>query len=269
MKIIVSERYRTPLPLERQLGMWVDRIGHSAGHQEPGLLRILNLYAVVSVIEGQGVFQSPSTGTIELVSGDAVLLFPMEPSMYYDDGRSWSTRWIVWNGADADNLVAANCFSPAVPFVQGGLGVIASAYRRIEELLKREDTAAIMERRNIMHELLLELYRLQSASGSDASRAMLDQVNTFMADHLHRAFSIEEMARYCGLSESHFRRLFKAATGASPVEFITSRRITAAKELLKRDVPVKEIAEQLAFRSEFYFRRVFREKVGVTPGQYR
>jgi AraC-like DNA-binding protein len=223
----------------------------------------------VSVIEGKGLFRSPAAGDIELVSGDAVLLFPMEPATYFDDGNSWTTRWIVWNGSDADRLIAANCFSPAKPLIKGGLGVIASVYKRIEELFGREDTGAIMERRNIMHELLLELYRLQNISGAAIYRDLLDRVNDFMEKNLYQSFAIENMARHCGLSESHFRRLFKAATGSGPVEFITSRRISAAKEMLRQNVPVKEIAQRLAFSSEFYFRRVFKEKVGIPPGQYR
>ena len=268
MDIVISERFRTPLPLERQLGMWVDRIGNSTGNQGEGPLRILNLYAVLSVTEGRGMFNSPATGNIELVAGDVILLFPMEPAVYFSDGNSWSTRWIVWNGNDADRLIASNCFSPAKPLVKGGIGAIASVYRRTEDLFGREDTAAIMERRNLIHEMLLELYRLQNASGTEVHRNLIEKVNVFMEDHLYQTFSIADMARYCGLSESHFRRKFKVATGSGPVEFITSRRISAAKEMLRQNIPVKEIAERLAFSNEFYFRRVFKEKVGIPPGQY-
>lgn len=56
--------------------------------------------------------------------------------------------------------------------------------------------------------------------------------------------------------------------GGSPKEFIISRKISKAKEYISAQVPVKEVAYLLGFNNEFYFRRVFKKIVGITPREF-
>ena len=268
MKVEISERYRTPLQSEREMGLWVDRIGNSTARQALPSLRILNLYGVVAAVDGQGVFNSLGSGKIKFEAGDAMLLFPLEPAAYGSVDAPWTTEWIVWNGKDAEQLVASKCFSPDYPLIKNGAAPMVKARQHLAALLGQEDISTVMERRVILLDMLLELYRRQNVSATRRHRDLTSLALGYIEANLHRAFAIEELAKHCGLSESHFRRLFKLATGASPVEFVTSRRISAAKQMLRQNIPVKEIARRLVFSNELYFRRVFKETVGLPPGQY-
>lgn len=269
MKIIISEKYRTPSLQERRLGLWVDRIGSSSSTQgKQDELRVLNLYAAVAVINGNGLFTSPSTGDITLEQGDTVLLFPAEPTAYGAANGSWDIIWIVWDGSDAEGMISCNCFNPRSPLVRSGTGGVVQAYNKIERLMGREDVAAIMERRLILHEMLLELYQLQNHEEMGRNRQLITMTAKFVEDNLSVVFDIAGLAAYCGFSETHYRRLFKEITGSTPLEYITSKRISEAKKLLHQGVAVKDIADRLGFSSEFYFRKVFRERTGVTPGKF-
>ena len=89
-------------------------------------------------------------------------------------------------------------------------------------------------------------------------------------DNLHTKLSLSMLAGAAGLSESYFSRLFKREVGMSVPEYITSKRIEAASNMLRyTDYSVLDIAEYLCFSSESYFIKVFREHTGLTPKAFR
>lgn len=82
--------------------------------------------------------------------------------------------------------------------------------------------------------------------------------------------SIEEYAKMCGLSCGGFRRLFKQYMGKSPRRHIIDNKISAAKRLLEEsNLSVREISEILGFENTSYFCRLFKERVEVTPSEFR
>ena len=99
----------------------------------------------------------------------------------------------------------------------------------------------------------------------DVLRAM-----DFIYEHLHEQLTAERVADEVGLSRGYFCALFKREAGVGIAEYIQSRRIEAAKNMLRHsEIPYAEIAAILSFSSQSHFSRVFREKVGVTPREYR
>lgn len=80
---------------------------------------------------------------------------------------------------------------------------------------------------------------------------------------------ISEIANRCGISESGFRKEFKAETGLSPTEYRLDARITKAKYLLEStDMNVSEIADALRFYDAAYFCRMFKLRTGLSPMQF-
>lgn len=81
--------------------------------------------------------------------------------------------------------------------------------------------------------------------------------------------SIAELSQRCGMSESGFRRAFKAVYGESPISYLLKLRIEKAKELLILDLSLDEIARQTGFTDANYLVRYFKKLTGMTPGKYR
>lgn len=78
--------------------------------------------------------------------------------------------------------------------------------------------------------------------------------------------SVSYLASNAEMSEVYFRKLFRAAYGCTPSEFITNCRISYAKELLCDSyLSLSEIAEHCGFSSASYFCRVFKKCTGITP----
>lgn len=85
-----------------------------------------------------------------------------------------------------------------------------------------------------------------------------------------QTLSISEIAKKCNVSEIYFRRLFKEYSKKSPIEYRMSAKMEKAKKLLLfDDLNVNEISDLLGFTDASYFCKQFKERVGVSPIQYR
>jgi AraC family transcriptional regulator len=83
-------------------------------------------------------------------------------------------------------------------------------------------------------------------------------------------FSLEQIARECRLSVSHFARAFTRSTGISPHRWLMQRRVEVAKDLmLTTDYSLAEISLRCGFFDQSHFTRVFTKATGETPGRWR
>lgn len=95
-------------------------------------------------------------------------------------------------------------------------------------------------------------------------------VLTYIDEHYTENLSLETIAAYSGFSKYHFSRLFKQYTDATYYDYLNHRRLKAAEILLAQpDLSVTEIALQSGFASISTFNRIFRQKKGCTPSEYR
>ena len=95
---------------------------------------------------------------------------------------------------------------------------------------------------------------------------VVDHVRAHLADDL----ALDDLARQARLSPFHFARLFRRTTGQSPHQFILGQRAERARRLLEEgDLPLVLVAAECGFASQSHLTRVFRERIGTTPGAYR
>jgi AraC-like DNA-binding protein len=83
-------------------------------------------------------------------------------------------------------------------------------------------------------------------------------------------FCIEHIFNNVPISKDYARRLFTAATGKTPSEYLTEKRIYFAKQLIISysghcDISLKKIAHQSGFEDPYYFSRVFKKITGKCP----
>jgi AraC family transcriptional regulator len=99
----------------------------------------------------------------------------------------------------------------------------------------------------------------------------LRAVVEYVEEHLDAGPRLEQLAAVARLSPYHFARQFKAATGLPPHEYIISRRVERARQLLqgRGDLSLAEVAAQAGFTDQSQFSRHFKRLVGVTPRQFR
>jgi len=110
-----------------------------------------------------------------------------------------------------------------------------------------------------------------AARGANALQTYkLRRVIEAMKARLAEAFCLPYLAQIAGLSDYHFSRLFKRATGLSPSQYFIRLRMARARQLLlETDLSVIEIGMEVGYSSPGHFSQVFRREVGVTPRAYR
>ena len=123
-----ESRFRTPGPSEQACGLWVDRIGAGVTTRSPHRsLRVLGQFATVTVDVGEGWFFSPQSGKQAVHVGDVMVLYPDCPTRY-GPFKQWNTRWIVWNGPEANMLKKLGYLPRGVPIVRRGNAAVDQAH---------------------------------------------------------------------------------------------------------------------------------------------
>lgn len=133
--------------------------------------------------------------------------------------------------------------------------------------------------KNLLSSLYIELLRIfkESSHSYDTPSTQEKRYSLVIApalDYIHKhymdALSTPLLAELCGLSETHFRRLFNRIMGSSPTEFINSVRIDeACRLLLTTKDSILAISEQVGFHSVSSFNRHFLSLLDDTPSKWR
>jgi AraC-like DNA-binding protein len=97
----------------------------------------------------------------------------------------------------------------------------------------------------------------------------LDNLRTQV--YLHPGqWNVTKMAEYVHLSRSHFSLKYKEVFGVTPnFDINTAAMLEASKLLITTDLSVNKIGKRLGYSRSDYFIRIFKEKYGVTPIEYR
>lgn len=92
----------------------------------------------------------------------------------------------------------------------------------------------------------------------------------YMDQHFTKTLSISDMAKDFDISEDYFYKVFKKATGQTPINYILQLRVQYAKQLLKTtDMSISDIGYEVGFDSSSYFSKTFKKLTGLTPRKYR
>lgn len=108
--------------------------------------------------------------------------------------------------------------------------------------------------------------RSKYVSSNSAVRKALDYINA----NAYRPISLNDVAAHVNISRTYFSQVFKQETGENFVDYLTGVRIENAKKYLTlSDMKTYEIAEKAGFQDNSYFCRIFKEREGITPSDYR
>ncbi|WP_372070165.1 AraC family transcriptional regulator (plasmid) [Tistrella mobilis] len=98
---------------------------------------------------------------------------------------------------------------------------------------------------------------------------ILHRVDDWIDAHLDQAITLDDLAALADLSGFHFHRMFHLSRGIAPHAWVTWKRVTRARILLRTDQPIAAIAAACGFSSQSHLTRVFQRHVGKTPAVYR
>ncbi len=99
--------------------------------------------------------------------------------------------------------------------------------------------------------------------------AAVKRAKDFLSAHLDQPVELETLAREAGLSAFHLIRVFRKATGLTPHNWLLDRRVHQACNLLRDGLSATHVAAMTGFSDQSHLTRVFKQRLGVTPGRFR
>ena len=240
--------------------------GHTWG---PG---VRDHYLIHLVVAGKGVYQV-NGASHTLQEGDLFLAKPNQLITYAaDETDPWEYYWVGFNGACANKLVQQTPFSDAHPVhhCKDPQTVREALYNIYLSRGPEPQCEALMTGYLyiFMAHLMKEAREAMPNVGSSSSQYVLAAIKYIQFNYSHD-ISVDDIAKAVGVSRSHLYRVFMSNVGQSPIDYLTSYRISEVCSLLKNSsLSIAEIAVSVGFFDQFYFSRVFKKVKGVPPSKY-
>jgi AraC family transcriptional regulator of arabinose operon len=235
-------------------------------------------WLLIYTIEGKGRF-GYAAGEVVSEPGDLVLLRPGTPHDYGVEGtlQRWELLWTHFH--PRPHWLEWMTWPEAAPGAGGirrlrldgstrdaVVGRFHDCHRLATGAMRRREDLAM----NALEEVLL---RCQAANPlSDASRGdeRVREAMEYICQNLARRIDLHDIAESAGLSVSRLAHLFRAETGVTCQQFLESRRLGRAVQLLElTPLSIKQIAIQVGFDNPFYFTLRFKKQTGVSPRAWR
>jgi AraC family transcriptional regulator of arabinose operon len=212
------------------------------------------------------------------LSKDHFLIIPRDtPHTYWaSDDDPWSTYWVHFRGENAAYYV------DRIPRPGQPIPVEATAREEAVRLFRHCLDALhdgyglptlIYAAQSTQHILSLLLYRnksLPSDQRSGPRRSKIEAAIEYMQEHLTENLRLQDFASVAGMSVSHFSERFRRQTGQSPMAYFIHLRMRLACRLLDLSgKTVKAVALQIGYRDPYYFSRIFKKSMGISPDKYR
>jgi AraC-like DNA-binding protein len=208
-------------------------------------------------------------GTHVIGPGDVIVLNPEEAHAGGPpDAASWTYRALYVR----PELMRAVTDRAAVPAFGGDVvrdRELAARLRRFHRLTERPGSSALEREGHLAEALLLLVERngVPTRRPGREARAVR-RSREYLQEHAGEQVTLEELARYAGLSPSHLSRVFRDAMGMPPHAYQTQVRVRRAQSLLRSGRPIGEVAAAAGFYDQAHLTRHFKRIVGLTPGRY-
>lgn len=232
-------------------------------------------YAIGAFISGQHIYNHGGVLT-RAGANDLCFINPEEVHDGTPHGNGYVYRIIYPKAALLIQLMEDVTGRPAAaPSFQGPVvhdPELSVQFIRVHEALERNtDPLAADEAMTAILARMIERYaggnlrRGRSVQEPDA----VSRAKDFLAEHLDAQVELSALADAAGISPFHPIRVFRKATGLTPHAWLVDRRLHRASELLRQGKAPAGIAMSCGFADQSHLSRLFKSRVGVTPGQYK
>jgi len=191
-----------------------------------------------------------------------------------DENDPWTIYWVHFSGRDMDTFnrsFGIGMFDGPQPIIfnEKGLQIWNMMYQNLEMGYSKEN----LTNTNLCLYSFIATFlypdRQVNEKKQDAKNLINDTI-LYMQSELHRQLTVEDMALKQGLSISHFSSLFRKATGMSPIDYFIHLKLQKACLLLySSDIKIKKVAAEIGYDDPYYFSRLFKKYMKVSPDQYR
>ncbi len=191
-----------------------------------------------------------------------------------DEKNPWTIYWIHFGGESLqqfNNMHAVkNYFKPH--HIKANKEIIAVFTKMYKALEAGYSTDNIVFANICLYEFIsLFIYQQKHFTNEPViKKDCVDEAIDYMQNRISDNITLEELSKQSNYSVSRFSNLFRQKTGYAPIDyFIQMKMQRASQELDFTDKSIKDIAYSLGFDDPYYFSRMFKKVVGMSPLNYR
>lgn len=222
------------------------------------------LSVVGYTVRGRGWIEQD--GVEEICEPGQFFVLPLGGTHQYRPQPEWEFYWVNVRGDLWGSLLTRYGLSRAVVFDIPAAG--ESFVKCISDCMDSETSAEEAQRQLQMElfGLLLHMYENHTANAPLLARRIRDALDRCCLSPITK----EEICEKVGITVRHAQRVFRAAYGQSLHDYICTKRIEHARDLLRRsNEPLGKIAEMVGISDEKYFITFFKRHTGQTPADFR
>ena len=117
---------------------------------------------------------------------------------------------------------------------------------------------------------LMECTQAISSVKKAEENPIIKKVCTYVDENLSNDISLETAADFAGVSSFYLSKLFKEEKGETFINYISDKRLEKSRMLLETtELSIKEITAEVGYNDQNYFSRIFKNKYGLSPKEYR
>ena len=236
----------------------------------------ISQYILIYCTRGAGWYEL--AGKRYSVGSDQLFILPAEKPHAYgaDLDDPWTIYWVHFKGEMAG--IFAEGFSTPFSIPSGDdsristrLGVFEEIYRTLKNGYSSDNlsysAAALYYFLGSMK--YLGKYR-KSHETHEGERDIVETAIHFMRENLSKRLTLADIARHVNYSPSHFSAVFSRRTGYAPVYYFNQLKIQQASTYLDfTDLKITQICPRLGIDDPYYFSRLFRKHMGMSPSDYK
>lgn len=213
------------------------------------------------------------TVQVSAVPGDCFFLNCMgEYTHISSEQDPWELLWIHFYGPQADAYYHYFCEHHSWHFHSSHLSslteAISSVIRYHEE---KSDDTDLLTAREIVN--ILTMICTESETRKEADTALSEKLKSiarYLDEHYRETISLDFLAEHFFISKYYLSREFKKEFGTTIIQYILTKKITNAKELLRySNASIEDIAQLCGIDDASYFNKVFKKMEGCTASEYR
>jgi len=191
-----------------------------------------------------------------------------------DEKDPWTIYWIHFSGSDINTFNRGFNINPLdgpkeILYNEKGLELWSSMYKNLEMGYGKEN----LNKTNLCLYHLVSSFLYPDQNLNEKKQDERDLINNtiiYMRSKLAEKLTLENLASMNKLSVSHFSLLFRKETGMAPLDYFIHLKLQhASLLLLTTEIKVINISKSIGYEDAYYFSRLFKKNMKVSPLQYR
>lgn len=230
-------------------------------------------YILIFCIKGEGTVKF-NEKIFTIKEGSIIIIPPNTPHIYYsNDSNPWDIFWVHFDGNYGNYFFKNYKFENIIQCNLDSFRNITLLFSNTISVLEKglTENNLVFASQSLCHLISVILLNNNSfAKHINNKLKYIDDTVIYMNHNLDKILTLDDIAKSIGLSRSHISLIFKEETGHSPIDFFTHLKIQNSCSFLKySDTPIKEISSYFGYEDQYYFSRVFKKIMGISPLQYR